>query len=62
MEIVTDQYSLASAGALTAISTLGITTRIAGPMTLPKLQQAMLYSPISFTGTLSISQMPQSPA
>jgi hypothetical protein len=45
-------------GALTAISTFGVTTRIAGPMTLPKPPQAMLYTTMSFTGTLSTSQVP----
>jgi hypothetical protein len=49
-------------GVLTTISTLGITTRVAGPMTLPKPQQAMLYSSVNFTGTLSISQLPQGSA
>ena len=51
-----------ASGALTPVSTLGITTRVAGPMTLPKPQQAMLYSTMSFTGTLSVSQVPQGSA
>lgn len=60
--LILPQVTEPVAGALTAVSTLGITTRVAGPMTFPKPQQAMLYSPISFTGTLSVSRLPQDPA
>lgn len=60
--IVLPEVTEPAAGALTAVSTIGITTRGAGLMTLPKPQQAMLYSPINFTGTLSSSQLPQGPA
>jgi hypothetical protein len=52
------QVTEPTAGALTPVSTLGITTRIAGPITLPKPQQAMQYSTMNFTGTLSTSQLP----
>jgi hypothetical protein len=45
-------------GALTPVSTLGITTRIAGPITVPQPQQAMQYSTMNFAGTLSTSQLP----
>lgn len=60
--LILPQVTEPAAGALTPVSTLGITTRVAGPMTVPKPQQAMLYSPISFTGTLSVSRLPQDPA
>jgi hypothetical protein len=50
-----------TSGALTAISTFSITTRVTGPMTLPKPPQVMLYSTMNFSGTLSVSQMPQDP-
>lgn len=60
--IVLPDITEPAAGALTVVSAIGITTRVAGPMTLPKPQQAMLYSPINFTGTLSSSQLPQGSA
>ncbi len=52
------QVTEPAAGALTPVSTVGITTRIAGPLTLPKPQQAMQYSTMNFAGTLSTSQLP----
>jgi hypothetical protein len=54
--LVMPEVAEPAAGALTAISTFGITTRVAGPMTLPKPPQAMLYATMSFSGTLSTSQ------
>lgn len=45
-----------AAGVLTPISTFGIRTRVAGPMTLPKPSQGMQYSTMDLAGTLSISQ------
>lgn len=46
-----------AAGALTPISTFGITTRNAGPMTVPPPSQAMQYTTMDLTGTLSTSQV-----
>jgi hypothetical protein len=47
-----------AAGALTPMSTFGITTRNAGPTTVPKPAQAMQYATMDLTGTLSLSQVP----
>jgi hypothetical protein len=52
------QVTEPAAGALTPVSTIGVTTRVAGPITLPKPQQAMQYSTMNFTGTLSTIQLP----
>jgi hypothetical protein len=48
-----------AADTLTTISTVGITTRTAGPMTIPKPPQSMTYAPMSLSGTFSSSQVPQ---